>query len=79
MTDTISIFTILIWAGALISIVGLTGLVLSIVQVNRARRANLSDEDLRAAVQKALPLNLGALFLSVIGLMLVIVGVFLGP
>ena len=79
MTDTISIFTILIWAGALISIVGLTGLVLSIVQVNRARRANLSDEELRAAVQKALPLNLGALFLSVIGLMLVIVGVFLGP
>ncbi|NRB05761.1 MAG: hypothetical protein HRU30_21155 [Rhodobacteraceae bacterium] len=79
MTDTISIFTILIWAGALISIVGLTGLVLSIVQVNRARRANLSDEDLRAAVQKALPLNLGALFLSVIGLMLVILGVFLGP
>ena len=39
---------------------------------------NLSDEELRLAVQKVLPLNLGSLFLSVIGLMMVIVGIFLG-
>lgn len=51
---------------------------LSIVKVNRARKAGLSDEDLRAAVQKVLPLNLGALGLSVIGLMMVIVGISLG-
>jgi hypothetical protein len=38
----------------------------------------LQDEELRAAVQKALPLNMGALFLSVIGLMMVIIGIFLG-
>ena len=69
---------ILIWGGAAISLVGLIGLVWSIVRVNRARRQNLSDEDLRLAVQKVLPLNLGALFLSVIGLMLVILGIFLG-
>ena len=67
----------LVYLGALLSIVGLAGLVLSIVRVMRARRANLPDEELRAAIQKAMPLNLGALFLSVIGLMLVIVGVFL--
>ena len=68
----------LIWGGAALSLVGLAGLVWSIVKVQRARRANLTDEALRAAVQKALPLNLGALLLSVLGLMLVILGVFLG-
>ncbi len=69
--------TVLIWCGAAVSLVGLAGLIVSIVRVMRARSAGLSDEDLRKAVQSALPLNLGALFLSVIGLMMVIVGVFL--
>jgi hypothetical protein len=32
---------------------------------------------MRAVLQSALPLNLGALFLSVIGLMMVILGIFL--
>ena len=65
----------LIWIGAALSGLGLAGLVLSIVRVLRAKRANLSDADLRAAVQKALPLNMGALAVSVIGLMMVIVGI----
>lgn len=68
----------LIWTGAAISLLGLVGLVLSIIKVAKARKANLSDEELRAAVQKVMPLNMGALFVSVIGLMLVIVGIFLG-
>lgn len=68
----------LVWSGALISSIGLVGLVVSILKVAKARKAGLSDEDLRAAVQKVMPLNLGALFLSVIGLMIVIVGIFLG-
>jgi hypothetical protein len=67
----------LVWGGALVSLIGLCGLVLSIVKVAKARNARLSDEDLRAAVQKVMPLNLGSLFLSVIGLMLVILGLFL--
>ncbi|MGX9350709.1 hypothetical protein ACS3QZ_05880 [Shimia sp. W99] len=65
----------LVWVGAALSLIGLLGLILSIVKVNKARRAGLSDEDLRAAVQKVVPLNMGALFLSVIGLMIVIVGI----
>ncbi|WP_111732548.1 hypothetical protein [Roseovarius amoyensis] len=69
---------ILIWLGAGISLVGLAGLVWCIVQVWKARRAGLSDEELRAAVQKVVPLNTGALFLSVIGLMLVVLGIALG-
>lgn len=67
----------LVWGGALVSLIGLCGLVLSIVKVAKARNAGLSDEELRVAVQKVMPLNLGSLFLSVIGLMLVILGLFL--
>lgn len=69
---------LLIWSGAAVSLIGLIGLVASIIRVNRARKTSVDDEALRAAVQKALPLNLGSLFLSVIGLMMVIVGIFLG-
>ena len=68
----------LIWSGAALSLLGLVGLVISIVQVTTARRANLSDDDLRKAVQTALPLNMGSLAVSVIGLMMVILGIFLG-
>ncbi|WP_163846226.1 hypothetical protein [Pseudooceanicola aestuarii] len=68
----------LVWIGALISVLGLAGLVWSILTVLRARRTAQSDEELRAAVQRAMPLNMGALFLSVIGLMMVILGIFLG-
>ncbi|MFY0679503.1 MAG: hypothetical protein JXR13_02905 [Thalassovita sp.] len=67
----------LVWIGAAISVAGLGGLVLSIVKVARAKKAGLSDEELRTAVQKVMPLNLGSLALSVIGLMTVIMGVFL--
>jgi len=69
---------ILIWTGPGIALLGLVGLVMSIVKVTRARRANLSDDEIRAAVRKAMPLNMGGLFVAVLGLMMVIVGVFLG-
>ena len=72
------LFDIIIWAGATLSLLGLAGLVWCILRVNRARKAGLSDDDLRAAVQAVLPWNLGALFLSVIGLMMVMVGISLG-
>lgn len=68
----------LIWGGVLVSVIGLAGLILSIVKVAKARKAGLSDDELRAAVQKVMPLNMGSLFLSVIGLMMVILGIFLG-
>lgn len=75
--DTSAAFDLLIWGGASLSLIGLVGLIWCIIYVARARRAKLSDEDMRAKLQKALPMNLGALFLSVIGLMLVILGIFL--
>lgn len=67
----------LIWIGAGISVVGLVGILLSILRVAKAKRANLSDEELRERMSKVLPLNLGSLFLSVIGLMMVILGIAL--
>jgi len=69
---------IMVWGGATVSLAGLAGLLWCIVKVWRARRAGLSDADLRAAVQAVLPLNLGALFLSVLGLIMVVAGILLG-
>ena len=68
----------MVWAGAALSILGLAGLIWSILRVMQGRRRTSDDEELRAAVQAVLPYNLGALFVSVIGLMLVILGIFLG-
>ena len=67
----------LIWGGAIVSVAGLCGLVWCIFKVAAAKRANLSDDDLRTVIQGVLPINLVALFLSVIGLMMVVIGVFL--
>jgi hypothetical protein len=66
---------ILVWIGAAVSLLGLLGLFQSIRKVAKAKKAAQSDDELRASVQKVLPLNLGSLFLSVIGLMIVIVGI----
>lgn len=68
---------ILIWIGAALTLLGLVGVVWSIVLVVRARRARLEDAALRARLQSALPVNLGALLLSMLGLMLVVLGVVL--
>ncbi len=69
---------IVVWSGAALSALGLVGILYSIVAVTRAKRANLPDEELRARISRILPVNLGALFVSVIGLMMVIVGIMLG-
>lgn len=68
----------LIVIGAIISIAGLVGLVVSLLRVLTAKRANLSDAALKEAVSRAMPLNMGAFALSALGLMVVVVGVILG-
>ncbi|KPN62080.1 hypothetical protein XMM379_000623 [Aliiroseovarius sp. xm-m-379] len=67
----------LIIVGAVVSFVGLIGLVTSAVKVMKAKRAGLDDAALRARIQKAMVLNMGALALSVLGLMCVILGISL--
>ncbi len=67
----------LIWIGAAVSMMGLLGLVWCIFTVWKARKSGAGDDALRAVVQKVVPLNTAALFLSVIGLMMVVLGIIL--
>lgn len=78
MTWRVKMFEMMIWAGTAISLAGLAGLIWCIIRVTKARRAKLDDAAMRAVLQSVLPLNMGALFLSVIGLILVALGVILG-
>lgn len=66
-----------IWIGAALTLVGLAMLVWCIVAVMRAKRAGLDEDALKARLQKVVALNLGALGVSGLGLMMVIVGIFL--
>ncbi|MEI4263187.1 hypothetical protein [Roseovarius sp. D0-M9] len=68
---------ILIWSGAAVSLVGLVGLIWCVARVWTARRARLEDAEMREVLKKVLPVNTGALFLSVIGLMMVVIGILL--
>ena len=68
---------ILIWIGALVTLLGLGGLIWCIVKVQRARARGLDEDALKAELQKVVAINMGALFLSAIGLMMVVVGIFL--
>ena len=71
--------TLLITAGTALSLVGLVGLLLSIRKVAKAKKSAENDGALREAVRSVLPLNLGSLLLSAIGLMTVVIGILLGP
>ena len=68
----------LIWGGALVSLVGLSGLLYCIFKVAKAKRSAIDDDALKAVLQSIVPINLGALLLSVLGLTLVVIGVFFG-
>ena len=68
----------LIWGGTLVSLVGLSGLLYCIFKVAKAKRSAIDDDALKAVLQSIVPINLGALLLSVLGLILVVIGVFFG-
>lgn len=67
----------LVWIGTAITLLGFLGLMFCVVKVALAKRKNLSDDELRAEIQKLIPINLGTLLLSALGLGLVVVGLFL--
>ena len=67
----------LIWAGAGLTVLGVIALLACVVLAVRARKAGLPEAEMRTSLQKVVALNLGALAVSGIGLMLVIVGVIL--
>lgn len=69
----------LVWIGTAMSTVGLVGIVYSIVAVRAAKKAHLNDDDaLRAKLTSILPINIGSLLFSILGLMLVVTGILLG-
>ena len=66
-----------IWGGAALSFIGVLGLVWCIVLAMRLRNAGLPDDALRARLQRVVMLNLGALGVSALGLMAVVMGIAL--
>ncbi|WP_103256993.1 hypothetical protein [Tabrizicola aquatica] len=68
----------LIWGGAALTLLGVAGLGYCVVRTLKARNAGLPDEVLRAELQRIVTINLGALGVSALGLMLVVLGIVLG-
>ncbi|SNT76113.1 hypothetical protein [Paracoccus seriniphilus] len=73
-----TVFDWVIWGGAALTIAGLLALIWCIVTVAKARRAGLDDAQLRVRMRGVLAVNMGALAASMIGLMLVVIGIVLG-
>ncbi len=69
---------LLIWVGAGLTLLGVAGLVWCIVLAMRARNSGLPDDQMKARLQQVVALNLGALAVSGLGLMAVVIGVILG-
>lgn len=68
----------LIWAGAIVSLIGMVGIFYCIFLALKAKRANLPEDEMRARLQHIVLLNMAALFLSAVGLMMVVAGIILG-
>lgn len=69
---------ILVWIGALLTILGFLGVIGSVTLVIRARRAGLDDAGMRERLGRALPINVAAFMASMLGLAMVVVGLALG-
>ncbi len=69
---------LMVWGGAVLSLLGVIGLIRCILIALRARREGLEGEEMHARLQGVVALNMAALFVSAIGLMLVIIGVLVG-
>ncbi|GGF58126.1 hypothetical protein GCM10011402_07680 [Paracoccus acridae] len=73
-----TVFDGLIWGGAALTLAGVAALIWCVLTVARARRAGLDDDALRQRMRPVIAVNMGALALSMIGLLLVITGIMLG-
>lgn len=73
-----TVFDLLIWTGAVVTLAGVAGLFACVFFVLRQRRAGHDEARLREGLRRGVFWNMVALFVSVIGLMLVITGISLG-
>ncbi len=69
---------LLIWIGAVISLIGVAGLIWCVMSAARARREKLDDATMTARLQRLVAWNMAALAVSAIGLMMVVIGILLG-
>lgn len=67
----------LVLGGSVLAVMGLCLLGYCIYAAMAAKRANLDDDAMRARLKTIVTINMGALFLSTIGLMTVVMGVIL--
>jgi hypothetical protein len=67
----------MIYAGIVITAIGLIGLIYCILKAFKARKAELKGAELTAHLKRLVAVNLASFFLSAIGLALVIVGILL--
>ncbi|MBL4627902.1 MAG: hypothetical protein JKY00_07675 [Roseicyclus sp.] len=67
----------LVIGGSVLTVTGLCLLGYCIFSAFKVKRAGLDDAEMRIRLQKIVAINMGALFLSVLGLMSVVLGVFL--
>ena len=64
-------------SGIAICLVGLAGIVHSLIRVMRLRRAALPDPELRDELLRLVPINVGSLLLAVLGLCMLVFGLML--
>lgn len=69
--------TMLVYAGTALALIGLATLGYCIMAAMSAKRAGLSDHEMRERLQRIVGINMGALLMSVLGLISVVLGVFL--
>ena len=69
--------TNLIWIGAALALIGVAGLIWCVLLAVRAKREGLTGPAMQARLQRVVAWNMGALTVSGLGLMLVVVGVIL--
>lgn len=68
----------LFYAGVALAAAGLAGVVWVILRIRRARAMAPDDPRLLPELRRLIPLNIGALFAAMLGLLLAVVGLILG-
>lgn len=70
-------FELLVWVGAFVTLTGVAGLVVTGLYAWKLRQTGMSDADMRQSLQRGVARNMASLFVSVLGLMLVVMGLAL--
>ena len=67
----------MIWFGAALTIAGIAGILWCINTIRLAQKSALSDAEMRLVLEKALPFKFAAMFVAILGLMIVVIGLIL--